>query len=336
MKAKRDLIQEIVSIQTRSVGVPRDIALSHRFRLLDSALEAALLVQDSNARSELMRYLPIGTVTCIESYFRFVFRDLINYGAPYSDNAAEFNKVADVKLDWRILQAIHGKAVSIGDFLSHILPLNNLQDIKTNLNILLNDDFLEKIKDVQLDQYTDGHYSLTEIRPLMGDILNAVNTIFEERHIYCHELALRTKANPVAIKKNYELTKLFLLATEEFMRDLLSEWKDLTCQVDMNNRAYAEFKNIDGELNQLVEKYSKGEESEGEGLKEVQKKWEQYRETSANHLASGWNGGTGWPLIYYSHMTAITHRRVEGIRKERQYEESLAELDSLDKSDFNK
>lgn len=334
MKARRDLVQEILSIRTRSVGVPRDIALSHRLRLLDSALEAALSLQDLNARTELIRYIPIGTVTCIEGYLRSIFRDLIDYGAPYADNAAGFNNISDIKLDWRMARAIHGKTVSVGDFLSHILPVNSLQDVKTNMGVLLKADFLENLKDVEVYQFINGKQRITKVRPVIGDIISALNAIFEERHIYCHELALRTKADPASIKRNYEFTKLFLLATEAFIRSLLSEWKGLTSQVEMNQKASKEFHMIDEELGQLVERYSTDEKTKDKGLSTVQKVWEQFREASAEYLASGWEGGSGWSLVYCSHKTEITRRRVEEIRKEHQFDESLAELDSLSVSEI--
>ena len=331
MKRKRNLIEEILSIRRRSIGVARDIALHHRLQFLDCALNGALAIQDSQARDELIRYVPIGTVTCIEGYFRLTFRDLIDYGPPYSDNAADFNKLAETKLDWGILQAVHGRTVSVGDFLSHSLPLNNLRDIKSNMGTLLKRDFLECLKDIQVFRPNVEKEFYTPIGPLIGDIVKAVDAIFEERHIYCHELALRTKAHYETIQRNYELAKLFLLATEEFMRDLLSEWNDLTSQVEMNARANEEFEKVDRDLKKLIERYS--EEEVSDSLTQVQKLWEQFRESYAVYLASSWKGGTGWPLVYHSHMTEITRRRLIELQRDHQSDEDLIELTTLSEAE---
>src|SRR5574341_2500220 len=99
MASKRDYITEIVQKRSRLLKrVGRWKLFSTRYEQVLSAFEYLRKSKDASlaARQELLKYVPMGTVACLEAYYRMVIRDLIDHGAPYNANA---HKLEDIKLD---------------------------------------------------------------------------------------------------------------------------------------------------------------------------------------------------------------------------------------------
>ena len=62
-----------------------------------------------------------------------------NAGGPYAANIVGFK---DLKITVEDVLAIHSRRVSIGDYVSHLLPLNGVSDINACLSTLIGEDFL--------------------------------------------------------------------------------------------------------------------------------------------------------------------------------------------------
>src|SRR5690606_8779661 len=104
------------------------------------------LIYNGNFNKELLKYIPIATVACFEAFFRSVYKELIDFGKPFSDNVVKFNQSQNVKFDFEIVNAIQTKTVTVGEFISHILQCNNFEDINKNLSLLCGIDFADHIK----------------------------------------------------------------------------------------------------------------------------------------------------------------------------------------------
>src|SRR5258708_39561386 len=95
---------------------------------------AAFVRESSNKdvpfRSEIAKYIPIGTDACLEGYFRLVFRDLIDHGAPFRDNVSKFKEI-NIGIDHA--PALPSKRVTSGDFLAHLFPASNLSDLTDSM-----------------------------------------------------------------------------------------------------------------------------------------------------------------------------------------------------------
>ncbi|MBD2386964.1 hypothetical protein [Cylindrospermum sp. FACHB-282] len=94
-------------------------------------------------REELLRYIPIGFVACIEGYFRHIYANLIDYGSPYKENAINLK---DIQISIKDAINLDIKSVSIGEFIAHLLPTKNLETIHGNIEILTKRDFLRELK----------------------------------------------------------------------------------------------------------------------------------------------------------------------------------------------
>src|SRR5258706_9082381 len=99
---KRDYIDEIESRKQRSRGNFRSQIVYERLAGVRSVMTHCMEVIDPNGlsgghggmtdySSEVHRYIPIGSVACMESFFRTAIKDLIDHGSPYFENAAKFS-----------------------------------------------------------------------------------------------------------------------------------------------------------------------------------------------------------------------------------------------------
>ncbi len=95
---------------------------------------------------ELIKYIPIATVACFEAFFRSVYKELVDFGKPFSDNAIKFNQSKNIRFDFDIINAIQSKTVTVGEFVSHILPCNNFDDINSNMSTLTDMNFANDLK----------------------------------------------------------------------------------------------------------------------------------------------------------------------------------------------
>jgi hypothetical protein len=219
MSKNRNYIAEIISKRARLIPETNRVKqVTSRTLLLGEAFNHVKLVKDDlDYKSELLKYFPIGTVACIESYFRLVYRDLIDFGPPFSARVIEFK---DLKFSVETVIAIHTeRAISLGEFISHLLPTNNLDDINKNMSLLIGDDFLWR-----LTAKIKNTYALSE--PIDGEdiepyVYNGLKRLYELRHIFCHELGT-TQPLDVNTAEHCLLAGLFLIMeTEELLKEFL-------------------------------------------------------------------------------------------------------------------
>src|ERR1041385_4685345 len=112
MSKKRDYIAEILEIKGRSLK--RTDRYNQFYKRYDPVVGAHVFLkffgtQDPEVRSELLKYIPIGTLACLEGYFRMVIRDLIDYGEPYQSNAYRLD---DIKVDIGVVLNLGREKVS--------------------------------------------------------------------------------------------------------------------------------------------------------------------------------------------------------------------------------
>ena len=152
---KRDYITEILSKKERARFSERDHILFDRVRALEPVVDLCKSLAKSHddapdyplnilkENGELHRYIPIGMIACMESFFRISIKELIDTGSPFLDRASNLR---EIKFDFTIVQAIQGKKLTVGDFLSHLLPMKSLEDINNTISVLTEKDFLNELK----------------------------------------------------------------------------------------------------------------------------------------------------------------------------------------------
>lgn len=220
MAAKRDYIAEI--IERRSRLKKRGDRWAQMTQRLDQLIDIGDFIRQSRKRDvpyrlEIAKYLPIGFVACIEGYFRLVFRDLIDHGSPFRENAATLKEIG---LTIEQVAAMYNGQLSLGEFIAHLVSINNLNDLSSTMTKLMGEPFLERIKTVKTDLYSDNYTSLDE-EGLGASLCEGLSELFKQRHIFAHELATKV---PVSIPRVIYCSStafVFMYATETLVQNLL-------------------------------------------------------------------------------------------------------------------
>ena len=228
---KRNYIEEILSKKERTKYNEREHILWHRTGALECAVDHCKNFIDINGLpnenyfkedTEIHKYIPIGVIACVESFFRATIKELIDFGAPFSEKAVNLR---EIKFDFSVVQAIAGKELTIGDFLSHLLPMKSFEDINSTIGTLTGKDFLNELKVYFFDKDYDENdeskfYQITELTDEMNkevaEIYSDVKETYKLRNIFCHEAAESNVVDVLKIYKCYESSCKFLRASNEF------------------------------------------------------------------------------------------------------------------------
>lgn len=184
MAKKRDFATEIVAKRSRSLK--RGDRWDHMSARIDPIIYAYEFLDRSKqqshreARGELLKYIAIGLVACMESYFRSAIRDLIDFGAPYDLNARGLD---DARIDISTVLGLGREKITIGEFISHVISIRGMDDINRNMSIVLGEDYLTKLKTIHNDVLGET------IEKIAGKLLVDLESVFAQRHIFCHEFA---------------------------------------------------------------------------------------------------------------------------------------------------
>lgn len=309
MGRTRDVIQEIADIRQRRRFGFATAELPMRLFALERAFKT-----HNKTESELTRYFPVALVACVEGYTRMAIKDLIDSGEPYLSNAEK--PAASLKVDFTVLRAVHGKAVTVGELVAHGVQLNRLEQIEAVLSNLLGKSFLDALR-TTIDRWSHEVMGnpATPILLAPDAVYADVARTFELRHIICHEIASAYEIKIEEVSQCFEICVVFLRAAVEFISNTLHPGAPLT-QSDMNIAAGKSLKERRQQLAEVVEALrSRLGKAELVAFDESQAKWQLYCDSWADFIAGGRaGGGTIWPVIYASAAEAVVERRLDEIR----------------------
>ncbi len=219
MNKKRDYILEITSKKSRLLKrsdrweqfTKRNDPILCAFDYVDNEIK-----KSHKEKKELLKYFPIGMVACIEGYFRLAIADLIDFGAPYQSNLENFK---ELKLDIKTTLGVYNKNVSLGELISHLVSISSLDDINKHMSMIIGEDFYKKLMSTHVDLVPDEFEELSEQAPTL---YKDIKELFEQRHIYAHELAIKEKVNPKNARFLMAAATVFVYSTEVLMEELLA------------------------------------------------------------------------------------------------------------------
>lgn len=218
--AKRNLKEEINLLKQR--GEFEHGLFNYRLKDLKSGL--TYLKSIDNEADEFYKYLPIACVASIESFYRSAIQHLVDKGGKYFDNLSGLIDQIPVKLDFEIISNLQNKHFTLGEFISHLLPCNNVGNVNSNLSKILGTDFLEELKKheplfpggggIDNDLYSafDQKYD---------SIIQSINRIFELRHIFSHESATTVNVDRNKIEEDLCNCEIFLDMASAFLYSTL-------------------------------------------------------------------------------------------------------------------
>ena len=152
--------------------------------------------------------------------------------------------------------------------------------------------------------------------PIIGDVddnFRAINNIFRIRHIVTHEKPIKRPYKLSDLKEYVKAAGKFITAIEVLcLKDRLGNYP-LT-QRDMNMTARDAAERAEGEMNILLGKLDHKGEPDKEKLEVSQRAWATYCEAEAKLHASLAEGGSMWPLIYWSEWSRLAEERNARLR----------------------
>lgn len=277
------------------------------------ALEHAFKDHDKS-QGELTRYFPVALIACVEGYFRMAIKDLIDAGEPFLTNAEK--PVSSLKMDFSVLRAVHGKTITVGEFVAHGLSLSRFEHIECALSSLLGTSFLQALR-IITDRWAHEVHGEPTV-PILSkpdEVFADVARTFELRHIICHEIASAYEIESDEVARCLESCVAFLRAADEFISETIHPGSPLT-QTDMNIAAGKPLNEMRCSLADAVATTRKRLDAvELIAFDEAQSKWEAYCDAWVNFVAGERaNSGTIWPLIYASEAEAVVIRRLDEVK----------------------
>jgi uncharacterized protein YecT (DUF1311 family) len=310
MGRTREIIQEIADIRQRRRFGSAMSELTIRLFALEDAFK-----KHGGAESELIRYFPVALIACVEGYVRMVIKDLVDSGEPYLTNAEK--PASSLKLDFSLLRAVHGKAVTVGELVAHGVPLSRLEHIEGVLSSLLGKGFLDALR-TTTDRWAHEVKGepATPILAHPDSVFSDVAKTFELRHIICHEIASAYEIETKQVAQCFESCVSFLRATDELISETLHPGAPLT-QTDMNiaaGKSLVEKEQMLGEA--IAALKARLDAAETAAFEEAQQRWEHYRDAWASFVADALAaGGSIWPMIRSKTEKATVERRIEEVKQ---------------------
>lgn len=308
MSRTRDIIKEIAEARRRRrFDLPKAELV---FRLFE--LERAFEDHDQR-NAELTRYFPVALVACIEGYFRLAIKELIDAGEPYLTNAERL--ASSMKLDFRVVRAIHSKAVTVGELIAHSVPLSSLGHIESSMSSLLGTPFLDRMRTIT-DRW-DHEVRGAPAKPILAhpdSVFAGVARAFELRHIICHEIASAHVTQCPEVAHCFESCVSFLRAADELISVTLHPDAPLT-QSDMNEAAaksLAEARQVMGQAVTDLRARLSGDDLAA--FDEAQNTWEKYCTAWAEFEAMEVKGGTMWPTVRDKTEERLVRNRISELR----------------------
>lgn len=251
--------------------------------------------------SVLLEYVPVKIVACFEQFFRDEYMEiLLNPKNKQRLKEVDFFKKA--KFDFDLLGAFEDSTITLGEYLSLLIPCSKLEDISNALSQMLGINFLGEF----------GQYD--------GGILSTIEELFRLRHIYCHEVPLKEDITSEMAIQLIDASNQFLEISDDIIRKSL--YSDRPTGIKEIEIAECEYKKADMELQVLITR-----------LKEMQDKnpifnssltfidnWKEYRETRAQSESSILHGEKIMPLYYYRSLERTTRALIKELKEDYKYE----------------
>lgn len=309
MSRTRDMIQEIADVRKRRRFGSAMSELPLRLFALEQAFS-----QHDPSQHELIRYFPVALIACVEGYFRLVVKDLIDAGEPYLSNAEK--PAASIKLDFSIIRAVHGKAITVGELVAHGVSLSRLDHIDSIMSNLLGFGFLHELRQVT-DRFAHEVMGKPAL-PILQDpdrVYLDIARTFELRHIICHEMASAYEIGFEEVGRCLESCVSFLKAADELISETLQPGSPLT-QLQMNDVAAQAMADAKARVDDIATAIRlRLDDVDLARFDDSHERWQAYSDAWVAFVAGKReDGGTIWPLIASGIAVEAMEQRLEAMK----------------------
>ena len=173
---------------------------------------------DKKIKSELYRYIPIGSIACLEGWYRIAVANLIDSNPKCRCNAESFR---EPKFEVRDVLAVHYRHLTAGELVAHMLQMNRLRDVNDSLTTIIGSDFTELFKSVCINPKRAPNP--VTFGAEAGLIFKDVKDTFDLRHIFSHELATSMVVSAQRYENCIFSVFMYLVGAERVIQNLLGE-----------------------------------------------------------------------------------------------------------------
>jgi uncharacterized protein YecT (DUF1311 family) len=271
----------------------------------------------------------IKAVTLLEVFTRTNIAELVDHGVEYANRAIEFAK--NLKLDFALVQSIQGRVVTLGDVVAHSVSVNSFGQMLGYFEILLDKKPLRPVLTSAVDRWAT-RIEQRPAEPIISDfdsLARHLSTLFEIRHILCHEIPKKPVYSVNDIDDFLSESIRFTKALEEVLTFERFGLVPLT-QTEMNVAAGEHRRKKETELDELLSEIReivkptaaasspsiRGSDARSwrDCLDEAQEKWLAYRNAHCDFDAYLSRGGTIYPTLWAGEASRLTEVRVAELR----------------------
>jgi uncharacterized protein YecT (DUF1311 family) len=308
MSNRRDYIAEIRAKRARDR--PHAIAGSLRLHTLSDAFER------TRNDDELRRYFPVAVIAVVEGFVRHALRRLVDEKAGSLDAFLRSAWAKDQKFDLTILQAVAGREITVGELISHLVPVKSLENIDAGLSAALGQSFRGLLASVH-DRWAvevEGKPKTPMISDVDGTFA-ALAGAFRQRHILAHEPAEGLKVSEAEVRAQLQSAAAFIAASDELVNSTIAPDEPLT-QTEMNVRAANRVRELETRLEAALDKAKTVlDQHRASLLDRSQNEWEVYRDTQADNEGRAFEGGSIRPLIEGGARETLTKARLADVER---------------------
>jgi uncharacterized protein YecT (DUF1311 family) len=317
---KRDHVAEILAARARGRGH----TVAGELRLMSLAYRAK-----QPGAEGYIEYFPVAAVAALEAVFRGAVRQLVDFGPPYSDRADAV--IHDAKVDLTVLRATHGRKISVGDFVAHLVPFKSLDDINKALTTLFGGASLFDAVKIVDDPWAERPRGTSKVLPSHGPVFEDVKALIAARHQLAHEVLETSPVSDLIVLQRQLLhLERFAHAITEVVSQALYPNAPLT-QADMNVAASRDAAKADEVMNRAYNaSLAEVTGDEREALEASQQAFIGYRQRAVDHAGARVSGGSIRPTVESLEFERLTRHRTEDLLR---LQEAWTERDRIDDAD---
>lgn len=274
------------------------------FELFDEIYSLEELFQNT-IDSKLFEYAPMKIVACFEQFFREEYKEIL-VTPKIKERLKEVDVFKNTKFEIEIADALQNNTITLGDYLSLLVPCSRLEDIDKTLSQLLDIKFLDEIKKKEGGER----------------LIKTINEIFRLRHIYCHEVPYKNTLNKKLVTEYISGACQFLEYSDDTIRyALYSDHYNYSILEEMQH-AKEGFENADKQLEELIKLIKTKQKNDAIFYNDFRyiDAWREYRELRAKaDSAVGHDGGYS-PLHYYRNLERTTKNLIKELSDDFKYE----------------
>lgn len=263
----------------------------------DTIRDLDLYYADVN-QEMLFEYVPVKIVACFQEFFRNIYKDFID-NPKYRKNIAKLDLFKDIVYDAEILAAFQDEDITLGEYISYLIPCSKFEDINKTISSLAEVNFSKLM-----------HEQVGDCDELLKDIQD----IFSCRHIVCHEVPRKHTIKKETVEKWIGSASAFVELTDNVVMDIIYPNPPIT-NYDMLQYVKKDFVEAEAELNALLQTLKTLPHAEFENIAfDYIDEWKKYREAKAKAESATFEGGTYYGIIYTDSLTRTTKEMIKNLK----------------------